>query len=251
MNASTNRPALITADSLAVDYAHLIVAADDLTAHAAHDIPKVVEDDEDLGIITQFVKDIRTQRKRVSEIGDGEKRPFLDAHKTLHTWFNQLWQRLGELQDAVEARGNVYLAKKQSEERRRREEVERKAREEAEAARVAAIEAAKNPAAAAAAIKVAAEAQAKADDASRASAAKPADMARTRTAAGTATLRTNIEFTFDREKLDLGALRPFFREDELRACINAIAIKNKDAIVAGTFKLAGVIFSVGTKGLYK
>lgn len=253
MTTITNRPPLVTTDLLARDYEHLVNAADAFTSRAAHDVPGVCEDDEDLGIVTEFVKAVRAERKRVSEIGDGEKRPYLDAHKTLHTWFNQLWQRLGELQDAVEARGNAYLAKKQSEIRKRCEEIERKAREEAEAARVAAVEAAKKPpnAQTSAAITAAAEAQAKADDAARAAAAKPADLTRTRTAAGTASISTRIEFSFDRGKLNLEVLRPFLREDELRAAINAICIKNREAIIAGTFKLEGVNFYQKARGNYR
>jgi hypothetical protein len=58
----------------------------------------------------------------------------------------------------------------------------------------------------------------------------------------TASISTGITFKFDRDKLDLEALRPFLREGELREAISAIAIRNREAIVAGTFTVAGVNF---------
>jgi hypothetical protein len=269
--AGSNRPPIVTADQLARDYEYLLKVTDELTARAAHDVPPVAEDDADLAAITAYVKDIRTERKRIADIGDSEKRPYLEAQRTLHTWFNALATRLGELQDAVEARGNRYLEKKREAERRRREEIERKARAEAEQLRQAAFEAAKQAAAAReqaaseskvhahpaleqqaqAAMTVAVEAEDKADAAARAVAAKPADMTRTRTTAGTASISTKIEFSFDRDKVDLEALRPFLREDELRAAINAIAIKNRAAIISGTFTMAGVNFYQKARGVYR
>lgn len=265
-----NRPPMITAGQLDRDFAHLFKAVEAFIARA-REVPPVVEDDEDLAIATQFVKDIRGERKHIGETSDGEKRPYLEAHRTLHAFFAALQQKLTDLQEAVEGRANRYLDKKRQAEQRRRDEAERKARAEAERTRLAAIEAAKQAEAvkeqAAAgvvvhthpaveqqvhtALAVAAEAQVNADAAARAAAAKPVDMTRTRTTAGTASISTKIEFSFDRDKLDIEALRPFLREDELRFAINAIAIKNREAIAAGTFKLAGVNFYAKTRGNYR
>lgn len=265
-----NRPALITADQLAKDFAHVKAFVAENEAKA-EDIPPVIEDDEDLAAVTAMVLKLREAAKRCDTLRDETKRPYLDAGGVVQTFFKALESRLLTLKTDIEARGNRYLEKKREAERKRREEIERKAREEAEAARLAAIEAAKLAAAATeqaatesnvhthpaveqraqAAMTVAAEAQLKADDATRAAAAKPADMSRTRTAAGTASISTKIEFSFDRDKLDLNQLRPFLREDELRAAINAIAIKNREAIIAGTFTLAGVSFYQKAKGNYR
>lgn len=266
-----NRPPIITTEQLAHDYAHLVKTAEAYSARADHDVPPVVEDDDDLAAVTNYIKDIRGERKRVSEIGDGEKRPYLEAQRTLHAWFVSLHQKLVDLQEIVEARGNRYLEKKRAAEQRRREEVERRARAEAEAAQLQALEAAKKAEAVReqakaagnvtahptyvqqtqAALALAAEAQTRADAAAHATTAKPIEMSRTRTTAGTASIGTKIEFSFDRDKVDLEALRPFLREDELRAAINAIAIKNREAIIAGTFKMVGVEFYRKAKGNYR
>lgn len=264
-----NRPPIITAGQLDRDFAHLLKAVEAFAARA-REVPPVVEDDDDLAEVTAYVVDVRKERKRIADIGDGEKRPHLEAQRTLHAWFNAHYRDLDVLQTDVEARGNRYLEKKRLAEQRRREEVERKARAEAEQARLAAFEAAKQAEAVKeqaaagvvhthpaveqqvqAALAVAAEAQINADAAARAAAAKPVDMTRTRTTAGTASISTKIEFSFDRDKVDLEVLRPFLREDELRAAINALVIKNREAIAAGTFKLAGVNFYAKARGNYR
>jgi hypothetical protein len=265
-----NRPPIITAGQLDRDFAHLLKAVEAFAARA-REVPPVIEDDADLAEVTAYVVDVRKERKRIAAIGDGESRPHLEAQRTLHAFFNAHYRELEVLQTDVEARGNRYLEKKRLAEQRRREEVERKARAEAEQARLAAFEAAKQAEAVKeqaaagvvvhthpaveqqvqAALAVAAEAQVNADAAARAAAAKPVDMTRTRTTAGTASISTKIEFSFDRDKVDLEALRSYLREDELRAAINAIAIKNREAIVAGTFKLAGVNFYAKARGNYR
>jgi len=161
-----NRPALITVDQLAKDFAHIEAFVAGLEA-AAKDVAPVVEDDDDLAIVNALVPELRNGAKRCDEVREAEKRPYLDAGTTVQTFFKAFETRLLTLKTDLESRGGRYLKKKADAERIAREEEARKAREE-EARQRAAAEAAE------AAARRAREAAEKAE-ADRAKAAAMAD----------------------------------------------------------------------------
>jgi hypothetical protein len=241
MNAPTkigdNRPALITAEQLAIDFAHVeeaIAAALKLASEA----PAVVEDDDDIATCREAVKTLQGEQKRAEALRVENKAPYLDAERVVDSYFNSLKEKLATKQATITAAAKRYLDKKEAEERARREaeariarEAERKRQEEAaaaeraaaeerrradEAARQAAqaeadqraraeqearearAEAERKEAEARAARQKEVEAASAALEAEREVDAKPADMARTRVASGgMATLAQSWDFKIE------------------------------------------------------
>jgi hypothetical protein len=248
-----NIRSLVTVDQLAKDYAHVEQAIAAFEARGA-EAPPIVEDDEDLAQINTLVIALRDERKRVVSIGDAETKPYYNAHKTAHSFFNQLVTRLSSLQEQLEHRGKRYLDKKHEAARKAREEAERKAREEARRLEQEAVVAAQagKPQEATAAMTAAVSANDRADDAGAAARAKPADMARTHTAGGTASLAEGIEFAVtDWSKLDLEILRPYIRRDEIDKAIRALVRARRPEIETGKLTIAGVQFRKTTKANFR
>jgi hypothetical protein len=239
-----NKRPLITAEQLVADFGHLETSIAAFEARGKQ-VPSVVEDDDDLGAITALVGDLRKERKRVNDIGETEKRPFLDGHKTTHNFFSLLIGRLVTLQDRVEAVGKRYLDKKDVEAKARQAEIERQAREETARKEREAAEAAKagNAAAASVATEQARAADNRAEDAAAAQTAKPAERARTHTQAGTATLTEHWIFQIEAfAMIDLDALRPYIKQEHVEQAITRYVAINK-----GNRPLTGVKISKTTK----
>lgn len=251
-----NRPALVSAEQLGKDYAYVEKAIADLEAKAS-DIPPVIEDDEDLTAIHDFAVKLRGALKRVEELRDENKRPHLDAGRVIDAFFKLFAARVEKVKTDVEKRGQVYLQKKAEAERKRRAEEERKAREQAERQRQAAQAALAAPTPdnsneKVAAIEAAAEAENEAREAAAATQAKPADLARTHTAAGTATLAEELTHVIeDWNKIDWTVLGPFIRRDEADKAIRALIRSRQDDIKAGRFRLAGVTFKSATRAQFR
>jgi hypothetical protein len=248
MNAPTkidsNRPALITADLLAKDFAHIETAIAVLETRGK-EMPPVIEDDEDLAVINELVVDLRKAGKRADEIRDEQKRPYLEAGNTVQAFFKSFEHRADTLKAQLETRAKRYLDKKRDEERARQAEEEKRARAEAERreeeARAAAAKGDETGAAIAANQARAANEQAEASGV--AATAKSADLARTHTSAGTATLIEDFDVkVLDWEKVDLEILRPYIRRDEIDKALRAILRARKPEVAAGTFKITGVQF---------
>lgn len=234
MNAPTkiesNRPALITADLLAKDFAHVetAIAALETRGKVA---PPVVEDDEDLAVINKLVVELRTAGKRADEVREENKKPYLDAGRIVDGFFKNFSRRIDTLKSGLEQRATRYLQKKADEERRRQAAEEAKLRQEAAQREAAAAEAAKagDRVGAAVATEEAKTAGNRADDAAAAQAAKPADLARTHTDAGTATLEETWSFQIEAYALiNLDALRPYFAAADVEKAIGRYVAINKD-----------------------
>lgn len=228
-----NRLPLVTAEQLTKDFAHVEAFIVEIEAEATK-APPVLEDDEDLAAVNALVPKLRAAAKRCDALREEQKRPHLEAGRVIDTFFKTLDGRLATLQRGLEARATQYLHKKaeaeaarrRAEEERLRREAAAKAQEAAEAARAGHTEQA------AIAQAAAAEAQTRAEDA--ATPVKPAELARTQTAAGTATLEQRWEFEIvDFDKVDLNALRPYFTRADLEKAIRAF-------VRAGRHELAGV-----------
>jgi len=248
-----NKPPLATADQLAKDFAHVeaFVVAQEAKAKA---VPPVAEDDDDLALISAAVIDLRKAEKRCDALREETKRPYLDAGNVVQTYFKALEARLTQVKADIEDRGTRYLKKKEAAERARQAEIERRQREEAAKLEREALEAAKasKPDEAKTAMAAATQAQVRADTAASVAAARPAELARTRTVGGTGTLLETFEVSIiDRGKLDYAQLVEFFAEREILEWLRCYATKYKDEIKAGTKSVAGARFTPKTKGSFR
>src|SRR5258707_947119 len=80
------RPPLVTLDQLKVDFAHVSINVSLLEANCAA-LPTILEDEEDLSIVTQTASDIIKYAKRVEEIRDETGRPHIEAQRVINAFF--------------------------------------------------------------------------------------------------------------------------------------------------------------------
>lgn len=230
---SNQAPAIeILRDELELENEPLLKRAAELAA-AATRMPDKVTDDETAGKFADMVKLVAAAIK-ASEAGRvGKKEPFLEGGRAIDGFYKKrISDPLLAIKASVESRLGIYLRQKAAEEKRAREELEQMAKS---AARDAEIKAAR----AAAEMQdqrdldAALEAQRRADEAaiasaaaSKAAAAKPAEMARTRGDVGSlGTLRQVWTFKdLDRETIALDVLRPYLSEEDIGKALR-LAIK--------------------------
>jgi hypothetical protein len=209
--ADDNRLPLITLDQLKRDFAHVEAAVAALEARAAAS-PVVLEDDEDLASVTGLVGELGKAAKRSDELRDVQGRPHLDAQRTINMFFKSFELRLKTARDQIGQRATAYMNKKAEAARAIQREAEARARALADAKAREAADALKagNAEQAHAAQAASDNLNNRADHAADAAAAKPADLARTQTDSGTATLAQTWEFEIENiDLVDLEALRPF------------------------------------------
>jgi hypothetical protein len=196
-------------------------------------LPKKIEDDKAHNASVEIVKKLREELKAAEAARKEEKEPHLARGRAVDEFFGDIKGRLDKAIDVLLGRIRVYLDAKAEAERIAREktaEAERKRAQEAQTK--AAIEAAKaeNAKQLAKAMKHTANAQqlqaqanVAAQQAARAEAAaqaKPADLARTRTSAGTSTLRSEWMFEITNiGEIDLEVLRPYLARTEIEKAI--------------------------------
>jgi len=237
-----NRPPLITTEELARDHANLEA---ELVALTSVEIGIVCEDDADLAIITKSINDLRAFEKKADAARETAKAPILAADRTIQAFFKAgLQARAIARMQEIDAIGLVYLKKKQSAERARREaeaEAARaKAREAEKAAEEARAKLAKESSASHAveSIKADAFAGAAAVDAKVAEAAAVAPaarMAHTKTSGGSAGLQTVWTFKeVDFNTIDLEALRPFLAGADIEKALKAYIKSGRHSIRGAT-----------------
>lgn len=214
-------PPLITRDQLAVDFAHLSSSVVELEDAYKAEVPSVVEDDEDLAIITRNGTSVIALLKRIETSRKEQVKPFQDAESTVNDFLKrELPNRLNTIKTALESLSTAYQRKKAVREQKARDQ-------QAEAARQLAAEAAAKVAqavktgdvqAATAAVTESNSLTAFANKATAAAAAPVNSMAKFSTDAGSASLVDNWTFEeLDLDQIDLNALRPFF----VRAAVEA------------------------------
>lgn len=209
--AEDNRLPLISVDQLKRDFAHVETAIAALEARAANS-PLVLEDDEDLAAVTGLVTELGKAAKRTDDLRDIQGRPHLEAQRTINTFFKSFETRLKTAKDRIALRATAYMNKKAEVARAKQREEEARARALAEAKAREAVEALKagNAEQAHAAQAASDNLANRADHAADAAAAKPADLARTQTDSGTATLAQTWDFEIENiDLIDIEALRPF------------------------------------------
>jgi hypothetical protein len=221
--ADDNRLPLVSIDQLKRDFAHVETAIAALEARATSS-PLVLEDDEDLAVVTGLVGEFTKAAKRADELRDTQGRPHLEAQRTINTFFKSFDARLATAKAKIVMRATAYMNKKAEAARARQREEEARARALADAKAREAAEALK-----AGEVNQAHAAQAasdnlsnRADHAADAAAAKPADLARTQTDSGTATLQQSWEFEIENiDLIDLEALRPFLPRTSIEQAMRA------------------------------
>lgn len=265
----TNRrdPAQITKDvqqRLQEDYSDLALTVEDL-ASAAAVLPKVVENEEDNGLVTDHVKLCGAARKRIEALRVDEKEEPLHTGRAVDAFFKGHTARIEGMEERLSKRSGDYLrakAAREKAERERREAEERaaarKAMEEAEAKDKAAREAAAAAAKAEQegnlsaqldaeeaefvakratdeALQVAADAERRAAREEKRAGASSADLARSRSTSG-GSLSTLADVwtseVIDFDAVDLNALRPYLNRDAIRSAL-AAAVKSGVRDVAG------------------
>lgn len=246
-SAGHNKPAILTADMMARDFGYLDSSLGEIKTKV-DDCPPVVEDDADLEIIREAVKRCSGAFKRLETLRVESKEPYLAATRIVDGHFGKLKDIVSGWQTAIEARAHRYLKKKEAAEKARREEVARQAaiaarvaaeqqrkaedeRRQAEQARIASEQATQrisvehhqreeNARIAEARLREeSSQAQAAALKSQKEAEAKPADMARTRSADGLSTLQEIWCFEIANiDEVDLS-------DPVLRACIPTAAIE--------------------------
>lgn len=244
------------AQALALAY-KAIVARRDVLLDSMTRVPKVIETDEQQKNVSDLAVMIVDAIKKVDAAREAEKAPFLESGRTVDGFFNAgLRDPLKTARDKLLSLGGEYLrAKKVAAERAAREEAERSA-ERARIAFDAAQDMAKKGQAdiaqklldtAVAAEETGREQIVVIDN------SKAADFARTRSDSGAlATLREALVCrTFDREKLDILALRPHFTDAAIHAAINSWIKANKTAAATKEITLTGATIEVEASAQYR
>lgn len=212
---------LLTEADLRDEFKPLADQVDALEADARK-LPNVVEDDEDLAAAQAMAERLRKAVKAVDDKRDERKRRYLDASNLVQRHFKSLEGKLTAAKLALEASARSYLTKKadkaraaqRAEEQRQRDEAARLAAQATETAKAGDLKAAVETQ------KQSETASARADNASAAAASKPANLARTTTEQGTATLVDNWEFKIeDLTRLDLNLIRHHFGPRDIEAAI--------------------------------
>lgn len=214
--------------------AKLLGSVDQLLADAAA-LPKVIENDDQAGEVTDKIKELTGTMKALESTRVAEKEPYLALTRAVDGFFKVPAGKLELAKKQITVPLNDYLNRKATAERIRRENEARALREaaEAQAAEAAALERA-NPAAAKMEMASAIVTEQHAQHVQQSVSAKPAELANSRgTSGGLASIRTRIVGeVVDRQILDLNALRPYFTEDALQKALNA-------AVSAGVRTLTG------------
>lgn len=229
-----NRPPIVTLEQLKLDYAYILNAVSDLEVEFAQ-LPPVVEDDEDLTALTAMVGKLGQEAKRCEEVRAAETRPLLDGQSVVNDLFkHDLTKRLSAAKDALSKRADSYLLKKRNAEAAKRRIVEEEARRktvEAQKEIQTAVQAG-DVKAATAAVTHAASLDNFAAKAARDTVATTAELSRTRTESGTASLRTMWDFDIeDLNRIDLEALRPFIPQSAIEQALRAFIKSGRRQIV--------------------
>jgi hypothetical protein len=237
------------ADQMALAYEQLEQDVTEALATARDDLPPTIENDEDVGLVANYVKQIvKPLRSRIDAAEELEKRPLMNATDAVRGFFRGKSERLDKALAVLNKRVKSYQDAVAAQKRAEAAEAARKLREQqaavaaqAEAERIAGQRKAAELAQAEAQ-KLAIQAQSQ----EAASTAKGADHARVKTSDGaTATVQT----FWTHEVLDLQAippaiLWPFISDQAKHAAIVAF-------VKAGNRELAGVRIYEDTRPTYR
>lgn len=212
--------------------------------------PASIDDDEALKKVSDLAAMLAACGKHLDAAREQEKAPFLAAGREVDGFFKPMLDGLADAKTALSRRATHYMNRKAEAERKAREEEARIAQAEADRKLREAQEAEAHKLSDVADTKLAeaAEAEIDANIAAKAATAKPAELARTRSDAGTvATLSRKWEFAVDDwSKLDLETLRPYIAQGDLEKAVRAFVRTHKN-----TKPLAGVRIFEGASASFR
>lgn len=204
---------------------------------ASERLPGIIEDDETAGKASEYIKQVTGCVKNLESQRVNEKEPYLTLGRIVDGFFKKTTDALSGAKIKAQKPLDLYLKNKAMAEARRRAEEAETLRRDAEAQQAAAraLETANMKPQAEILQDQANITSQQADKAERAVAAKPADMAQTRSTSGAvATLRTRwVGDIAELEKIDLEKLRPFIHIEALQKAVNLF-------VSAGGRELIGV-----------
>lgn len=238
------------AERLALQYAEQLAAAEAIAARA-NAAPRTIETDEQHEEIAKLIKDARGSSKTLESHRKSEKDPYLKQAGEVDGVFVTPRDRMDKIVTAMNQRVTAFLQAKEAAERARREEEARAAREREAAARaeaerqlqeakrleqVSADVAETKRIEAAVTTSVARSHASTAFAAESAAAAKPAELARTRTASALSTLEEFWDHEIiDHDVISLVVLRPFIKQEHIE-----MAVREFVRVHGGSKPLAGV-----------
>lgn len=230
------------------DSTQALTADIEALAQRANTTPRKVVTQADLEKIGRLVLDARALNGRIETTRQTEKAPFLEGGRTVDGFFAILSERVERIASTFQAVADDFQRARIAEARRKAEEDAQKARDEQkrQADLAAKAAAANRP-------KTAEKHEARADAAAeRATAvefvsiAKPADIARTRTASGLlATAKGTWVFEItDYDGIALDKLRPYLKREHIEAAIRL-------AVRQGVREIGGVHIFQDTKADFR
>lgn len=242
VGAADNRPALVTLDQLALDHRDLSARLEALE-HAANNQPDAIDDDDEQGELQDCVKDLDAFGKYIEAMRENVKAPYLTASRVVDGFFKQyLTARITLARERLARIGGDYLRRKEAAERSRREAEARRLRDEEQKRRAEAQEQERKAQAlrerdkpaivpeiqANTATNVANAIGSAAWEAEQLARARPADLARTRSTAGSlGTLQTFWDFEIDNlETVDKDKLWPYIARAEKEKAVRAFIRSN-------------------------
>jgi len=205
------------------DYERQLFDAREVYAEAKK-FPGKIESEEDANRGADLIKKIVGINKDFEGIRVKEKEPYLTLGRVVDNFFKRPQDSLNDAKNNVRLPLDEYLKEKARKELAEREEKARIAREEAEkrAAQAAAASQAQQQAAADILTQSAIQMDNKAQALERAAEEKPAQLARASGVSGTAALRTKwVGEIIDIKFIDLEALRPYIRQEDLQKALNS------------------------------
>jgi len=250
-----NPPEPTVAEQLAANHVERLEAADALI-QAAERLPASVAlgDDETLAKLVAYVKQCRGHYTVLDDTRDKCKRPFMDLANQVQGFFAPRLAKLNESKQKAERLINDHNQRKETAERQRAMAAAQAMREEADrrAEEAQKLEAQGKTFVAEAIMEHAAEADQMADALDNRAAASSADLARTRTAEGTASSRGDWAFQITDPaalRATLGKLGDFFTAAQLEQAIRSFKAAEKKADRKP--ELAGVHFAWETKAVIR
>jgi hypothetical protein len=241
-----NRPPLISTDELMVDHSAIVARVGELEAEAAAQ-PHRVNNDDEQGALQDVIKRIDDHSKVIEAKREDVKGPFLTASRIVDGFFKALSEpkrggtpgRLEIIRNRLAAIGGDYLRRKEAAERLEREQAaarqraeEQRLRDEAAAAELAAarLRERNRPTAAVEKETVAdirteqaAHAGARASELETQAAARPAELARTRSALGSlGTLKAEWMHTIeDIDLVPLEMIASYIKREAIEVAVRA------------------------------
>lgn len=233
---------------LAADFAELKAEVDAFVQKMRDAAKAAPKSDEEQAALGKIIMDGRALFNRADGMREAEKRPILEAGRTLDAWFKDTLASLVKGRDHLQSMADAYVRQKAAEERERARREAEEARAKAEAERLKA-EAAKTAAGAAKAEGRAEAQEAKAEAAEATVSAADADLVRARvggvTASATGAWTARID-DYTAATQPLGALGMFLKADAIQTALNAMAKTQK-----GLAKWPGVVFLQEAKATFR